>query len=430
MSFSRSWQSHIVWLPFLIVALPSAAHAEPRRPTHIACVGDSITYGYLGSPGKDYPSVLQGLVGSEVKVGNFGHNGATMLKTGNDPYWTRPAFTNATKFVEEAGDDAVASVVILLGANDSKPVNWNADAFIEDYEAMVDHFAGLSTQPTIYLGLPAATGNNPCCNIRGDVIKNEQLSLIRSLAARKGLPLIDLYTPTAGHPEYFSDGVHPTDEGYALLAELVLAGLNREPSVSITSPQNGAMQSPPVLLRALASGDTVPIAKVEFFNGEVLLGSVETEPFALEWPAPPGRYTLTAKATDITQASAESEPVELVVSLYPPSTGAGGHGGSGGSSGAPSPSGGTGGAGGSGGTSTDTPPSGGAPSGSGARPGETGDAGSSEEPPAPPSGSNQASGGCACQVGTGRSSRPSALAFGVGALIWAHRRRKLARRAG
>ena len=56
-----------------------------------------------------------------------------------------------------AGANAVVSVVIILGANDSKPYNWNPAAgkndqqYLKDYLAMVDHFAGLSTKPTVYV---------------------------------------------------------------------------------------------------------------------------------------------------------------------------------------------------------------------------------------------------------------------------------------
>ena len=37
-------------------------------PTHVACIGDSITYGYMASsPSASYPSVLQNLLGSKAQ---------------------------------------------------------------------------------------------------------------------------------------------------------------------------------------------------------------------------------------------------------------------------------------------------------------------------------------------------------------------------
>jgi hypothetical protein len=131
-----------------------------------------------------------------------------------------------------AGANAVVDVVILLGANDSKPQNWtppgkpkNDQQFLTDYRAMVEHFNALTPKPLVFLALPTSTGNNPCCSINGTVIHDEEVPLIKQLAAELSLPIIDLNTPTAGHPEYFGDGVHPTDAGYLIVAVLVHAGL-------------------------------------------------------------------------------------------------------------------------------------------------------------------------------------------------------------
>jgi lysophospholipase L1-like esterase len=65
----------------------------------------------------------------------------------------------------------------------------------------------------------------PCCQINGTVIHDEEVPLIRELAAQQLSPTIDLNTPTTGHPEYFVDGVHPTDSTYALVAQLMYNGL-------------------------------------------------------------------------------------------------------------------------------------------------------------------------------------------------------------
>ena len=54
----------------------------------IACVGDSITYGYkLDNRKQDsYPGQLGKMLGSNYKVENFGVNGATVLFDGDLPY--------------------------------------------------------------------------------------------------------------------------------------------------------------------------------------------------------------------------------------------------------------------------------------------------------------------------------------------------------
>ena len=324
-SFRMSHASRLGSLVVVLALLSSGtAAAEPRKPTHVACVGDSITAGSGSSaPAKSYPSQLQGLLGDQVKVQNFGRSGATMLSAGYGdlPYDDQVEFSKATTFVSDAGAGAIVSVIVILGANDSKPQNWepadkpkNDQQYLSDYRALVDHFLGLPTKPVVYVGLPLATGTNPCCAIRGNVIHDEQIPLIKQVAMEKHLPVIDLNTPTTGHPEYFGDGVHPNDAGYAVMANLVKQGLAREPLVSVTSPSSGAMPAAGKLsLSAMASGDTVPIASVEFFDGAGSLGKVMAEPFVLDWQATTGAHTITAKATDATLANKTSEVVAVTV---------------------------------------------------------------------------------------------------------------------
>jgi lysophospholipase L1-like esterase len=304
-----------------LVLFAGSAAAEPRRPTHVACVGDSITAGVgASSSAKNYPSLLQGLLGNSVQVKNFGHSGATLLGPGygDTPYVQQAEYTAASDFVANAGAGAVVDVIVILGANDSKPYNWDQtgkpEQYLKDYQALVDHFAGLASKPVVYVAYPLATGNSPCCEIRGNVIHDQELPLIQKLATDKHLPIIDLNTPTTNHPEYFGDGVHPNDAGYVVMANLVKKGLDREPMVAIQSPTLGATVAAGMLpLTAHASADTVLISSVEFFEGQTSLGKVTAEPFTLLWAAENGAHTVTAKAVDSTLANATSAPVTFTV---------------------------------------------------------------------------------------------------------------------
>jgi len=233
----RSGRWSLLALPLVVLFLVAKpANATVRMPTHVVCVGDSITEGFASSnpATKSYPAQLQALFGSQVMVKNAGHSGTTMLSDGfgDSPYEDTYEYQAATNFVKNAGANAVVDVVILLGANDSKPQNWtppgkpkNDQQFLTDYRAMVERFNALTPKPLVFLALPTSTGNNPCCSINGKVIHDEEVPLIKRLAAEQSLPIIDLNTPTAEHPEYFSDGVHPTDAGYLIVAMLVHAGL-------------------------------------------------------------------------------------------------------------------------------------------------------------------------------------------------------------
>ncbi|HMF40338.1 MAG TPA: GDSL-type esterase/lipase family protein [Polyangia bacterium] len=227
---------------FFVVALialsSTAASAQVRVPTHVACVGDSITYGYLASSQatKSYPADLQTLFGSTAMVKNFGRNAATLLTSGDQPYIVvdnMAEYNAATTFVSGAGANAVVDVIIMLGTNDSKPLNWSpADAggvtraqeFATDLGALVDHFTGLSTHPVVYLAIPPAIYTNTF-GISESVTHNEIAPIIQQVATQKGMPVIDIHAATANHPEYFQDGVHPTDAGYMLVAMTMYDGL-------------------------------------------------------------------------------------------------------------------------------------------------------------------------------------------------------------
>src|SRR5438552_1904190 len=95
-------------LTLAAVATASRASAQVRMPTHVACVGDSITAGYgASSSNASYPADLQGMFGAGVQVMNFGHSGATMMTVADLPYQNQAEYTAATNFVSAAPATAV-----------------------------------------------------------------------------------------------------------------------------------------------------------------------------------------------------------------------------------------------------------------------------------------------------------------------------------
>jgi acyl-CoA thioesterase-1 len=209
----------------VLLAAPVAA-AGARTPTHVACIGDSITVGDGPSSPSNYPSRLRQLFDAGTRVENFGHSGATMLTTGDLPYEQQPEYAAATAFVSGAGPGAVVDVVVMLGTNDSKPQNWmphgvsSESQFVADYAAMIDHFTSLPTRPTVYLVLPPSAFAN-VYGISGSVIRDAIVPVIRYVAAKKGMPVIDLNAPTAALPGDFVDGVHPNDSGTRIMARQI-----------------------------------------------------------------------------------------------------------------------------------------------------------------------------------------------------------------
>ena len=53
------------------------------------------------------------------------------------------------------------------------------------------------------------------------MIGGEIRNLVPDIAEQSGCGTLDLYALTQDHPEYFVDGIHPTEEGYALIAQMV-----------------------------------------------------------------------------------------------------------------------------------------------------------------------------------------------------------------
>ena len=193
-----------------------------RAATTVACIGDSITAGANASgPAFYYPAVLGGLMGPGFTVTNYGVSGATMLGPGfgNMPYVSQANFQSSSVAQPNI-------VVIMLGTNDSKPVNWaNKAQFEADTTAMVTHYASLASKPQVYLCLPCPATTNGF-TISGSVIQNEIIPILRTVAANTNTPLIDVFTAMSGNPALFSDGVHPNDGGYNVLAHAVFNALS------------------------------------------------------------------------------------------------------------------------------------------------------------------------------------------------------------
>ncbi len=198
----------------------SAPKADARR---VACVGNSITYGHGidMSDVQGYPAQLQRLLGAGYAVKNFGVSGRTMLNAGNRPYMKEAAWADAKAFNPDI-------VVIKLGTNDSKPVNWDSHGkeFRADMQQMIDELKALPSKPTIYLCTPvrAATDKKKAGEnqIRDSVITGEIIPIINKVAKKNKLQVIDLnpvIDPTSDLMQ--RDGIHPTDKGARRIAEVV-----------------------------------------------------------------------------------------------------------------------------------------------------------------------------------------------------------------
>jgi lysophospholipase L1-like esterase len=202
-------------------ALALGAHSAWAQ-IKVACVGDSITAGYgLANPGaQSYPAQLQALLGGGYWVGNYGNSGTTVLKRSDNTYWNSWAYRQSMQFKPNI-------VVIMFGANDSKPWNWNAAKFNADYKALIAKYQGLSSSPQVYVCLttPVFTPN-PFGNAFDPLfMQNTVIPAIQAVAQQAGVPLIDNNAGFLNQPGLFSDGVHPTTLGAGIIAGNVTAAI-------------------------------------------------------------------------------------------------------------------------------------------------------------------------------------------------------------
>jgi lysophospholipase L1-like esterase len=203
----------------------------------VACVGNSITYGYgiVSWPDQtSYPHHLQEMLRGDAPgdtVENFGVSSLTVRKDDQASYWKGHRFAPAIEF-------AADTVIIELGTNDSKAyAPWNTpaqnavvdSAITTDFEALIDTFQ-VKSKPHIFICL-APYVNNVDWNIIDTTVVNRVNPAILRAGLEKGVNVIDLhfYFSALEKPSwYLEDLVHPSVEGAKHLAEIVYAHLQMD----------------------------------------------------------------------------------------------------------------------------------------------------------------------------------------------------------
>jgi lysophospholipase L1-like esterase len=187
----------------------------------VACVGDSITYGHAVDIWykNNYPVVLQNLLGDGYLVNNYGVSCATIQKTGDFPYIKTKSYKPSIEFDADI-------LVFMLGSNDTKPYNWlNKETFKKEYIELLNTYLN-DNNPEVYLCTvsrvfykdPEQTTGQSTYFVQEDIIKiiNE---VILEVADEYGYNLIDIYSVTKDHREWYKDYVHPEAEAAKEIAE-------------------------------------------------------------------------------------------------------------------------------------------------------------------------------------------------------------------
>ena len=218
----------------LFSAIPISAE-ETTEPIKVACVGDSLTYGYLSSDQsqKSYPARLQTLLGDGYEVRNFGVNSMTMMAGYSKSYINQSQYTQSIAYDADI-------IIIMLGTNDSKSEYWNAEEnengekFRQDTEALIASYEKECTNPRIIFA------TSPKClksevsgvGISSDVIRDEVVPLQRTIAKENNWEMIDMFALTEDEETiYHSDGIHFSDAGYYYEAVCMYEAITGHPYV-------------------------------------------------------------------------------------------------------------------------------------------------------------------------------------------------------
>ncbi len=194
------------------------ASAFSQKSIKVACVGNSVTYGYGISDKKyNYPSQLQRLLGNTYEVANFGKSGATLLRKGHRPYVQQEEYKRAIDFKADI-------VVIHLGLNDTDPRDWTKfrDDFISDYMSLIQDFKTANSNAKVYICLmtPIFTGHHRFKSSTREWYHQVQ-EAIKCVADNSDVELIDLNSSLRYRPDLFPDNLHPTREGAGIIAQQV-----------------------------------------------------------------------------------------------------------------------------------------------------------------------------------------------------------------
>jgi hypothetical protein len=153
------------------------------------------------------------------------------------------------------------------------------------------------------MSLPATRGRNNVDNV-------EQVYL-ESPTAGTYTALVTVDTLSSGDNQVYSLIITGSEGGT----------INPPPTVSVTSPGNGASfpKDSSITISATASdlvygGSAGIVSKVEFFAGGTKFAEGTTAPYSVSWtPSGSGTYVITAKATDNEGAQTTSAPISVTI---------------------------------------------------------------------------------------------------------------------
>ena len=211
-------------LLMLLLVLPLLAVAQEK--IKVACIGNSVTYGYGHKDPKatSYPTQLQQLLGEEYEVRNFGYSGATLLSKGHRPYINLDKYKAALEFAPDIA-------VIHLGLNDTDPRNWPnyRDEFYDDYINIIKALREANPEVDVYICrmTPIFHWHRRFKSGTRDWYHQIQ-ELIPHIAEYGNFEIIDLSRYLYHRPDLMPDALHPDAQGAGIIAKQVYSAITND----------------------------------------------------------------------------------------------------------------------------------------------------------------------------------------------------------
>ena len=307
----KRFVSLLIILSVLIsLAVITPVTAAASQVIKVACIGDSITYGYGLNSSMSYPNKMDEILGTNYEVRNFGEGSATMLTSGRKPYINLDIYQESLQYDCDI-------VVIMLGTNDGKEFNWEGsmpkiNMFKSDLSDLIDTYRALPTHPTVYvMTSPTVFENGSYAIVPARVA--EISGLQKEVAAEKGCPVIDMHTLTADKKDLFRDDyVHPEESGYAFIAEQVAAHITaysgRAPGTPVNLSSRDGSKYSIVSWEMVDKGDLPSISYEIYVDGE-LKGTSSGNLFRIGKLVNGQEYEVRVKAKNAAGESGLSEPL-------------------------------------------------------------------------------------------------------------------------
>ena len=210
------------------------------RVVKIACVGDSVVYGFGIEGDREryvWTAVLERILNESAEAGvsyevrNYGLNGQSVL-----PGIYVPAGQRETPLYRQMMQWKPDGIFLHIGGNDSNPLKWDLRRFDAAYRELAEELVETAGRRQVCLFESTyALDEEGAAMTRSrgldrDIVVNQVNPVIRKTAEELGTNLIDITTVFLNVPglngrwqDLFYDEVHPNAAGNEVIAEAACA---------------------------------------------------------------------------------------------------------------------------------------------------------------------------------------------------------------